>query len=366
MRADVTLKGSYEALLAEVQTAASRLKTGALKAAYTEVIDKWIDGKGQESLQRKLDVAFKEKTRYHANRIAQTELARAHQDKVGAEFMQDDTITVVQVVMAPKHPVFDVCDYHSSVNLFGLGKGCYPKAKAPKPTFHPHCRCILRSRPDLSAVNAREVPGGEAAYLRSLPVGDAARIVGSKDRLQKVLNGTPLDDVINAGINPEYHLKRLGQVDLPVVHPARVPLVVGIDNSVMPTKKTLTSDSEIMAFVNGDGNEPIAIAFVPKDIQDILSAQAELVLLSRYTVEKQQRHHPEITPEKYLWIQDLIDKGDRLRGKEKHIVVLQHRESPYVAVFKATNDGMEVFLQSFRRTDAKDIANLRRRDARNG
>lgn len=234
MRADITLKGSYEALLNEVQTAAARLKTGALKAAYTELIDKWIEGKGQESLQRKLDVAFKEKTRFHANRIAQTELARAHQDKVGSEFMQDDTITVVQVVMAPGHPLMDICDYHSRANLFNLGPGCYPKAKAPKPTFHPFCRCIVRSRPDLSAVNAREVSGGEAAYLRSLPMSDAARIVGSRDRLQRVLNGTPLDDVINAGKNPEYHLTRLGQLDLSVVHPARVPLSVGMTGIQMP------------------------------------------------------------------------------------------------------------------------------------
>lgn len=224
LRADVTLKGSYEALLTEVQTAASRLKTQALKAAYTELIDKWIEGKGQESLARKLDVAFKEKTRYHANRIAQTELARAHQDKVGSELMQDDTIDVVQVVMAPKHPVTDICDYHAKANLFGLGPGCYPKAKAPKPTFHPFCRCVVRSRPDLSAVNAREVPGADVAYLRTMPLGEAARIMGSRDRLQRVLGGASIDDVLNAGINPEYHLKRLGQLDLSVVHPARVPM----------------------------------------------------------------------------------------------------------------------------------------------
>ena len=210
LKLDPKLKGSYETLLAEVQQAASILKTGALKAAYTELIDNWIADKGKQSLERKLDVAFKEKTRFHANRIAQTELARAHQDKVGTEFMLDDTISVVQVVMAPKHPLTDICDYHAKANLFNLGPGCYPKAKAPKPVFHPFCRCVVRSRPDLSAVKASEVPGGEAAHLRTLPIGDAARMVGSRAKLQRVLNGTSLDDVLNTGKDQAYHLKRLG------------------------------------------------------------------------------------------------------------------------------------------------------------
>jgi len=58
-------------------------------------------------------------------------------------------------------------------------------------------------------------------------------MVGSRDKLQRVLNGTSLDDVINTGKDPAYHLMRLGQLDLSKVHPARVPLIAGIDNQVM-------------------------------------------------------------------------------------------------------------------------------------
>jgi hypothetical protein len=86
----------------------------------------------------------------------------------------------------------------------------------------------------LSAKTAREVPGGEAEFLRTMPIGEAARIVGSRDRLQQVLNGTSLDDVINAGKNPAYHLTRLGQLDLSVVPPARVPLGVGMNGAQAP------------------------------------------------------------------------------------------------------------------------------------
>jgi len=41
-------------------------------------------------------------------------------------------------------------------------------------------------------------------------VEDAARIVGSRERLQRVLDGTSLDDVLNAGKDRAYHLRRLG------------------------------------------------------------------------------------------------------------------------------------------------------------
>ena len=236
MKADIKLKGSYEQLLEQVQTAASRLKTQALRAAYSEAIDAWAKGKGGESLKRKLDVAYREKTRYHANRIAQTELARAHADKVASEFMQDDTISVVKVIMSPAHPMRDICNLFAEADLYGLGKGCYPKEKAPKPVYHPFCRCVLSSRPNLDAADAREVPGGVKDFLNGLPKGQAAQMVGSEARLFEVVKGgKSIDEVLNAGKDKAYHLKRLNQVDLSVVHPARIPLTGGVkvDNPAM-------------------------------------------------------------------------------------------------------------------------------------
>ena len=194
-----------------MQEAASRLKTDALRAAYSEVIDGWIKGEGQAALERRLEVAYREKTRYFANRIAQTELARAHADKVGAGFMADSRITVVQVILSPAHPAVDICDFHAKADLFGLGGGCYPKEAAPKPPWHPHCRCVLSSRPDLDAKDAREVSGGAQAFLKSLPEAQAARVMGSKDRLFDVLKGgKSVDEVVNAGKDRAYWVQRLG------------------------------------------------------------------------------------------------------------------------------------------------------------
>ena len=174
-----------------------------LRAAYSEAFEAWKDGAGQDALRRKLQIAQREKNRYFANRIAQTELARAHQARVAAEFMADETIDVLEVRINPRHPRADICDVqHARANLFGLGPGCYPKARTPRPPYHSFCWCRVRSRLDLEAVGAREVPGGEVAYLRSLSPDEAGRVMGSKARAARVMDGASVEAVTNAGKDP--------------------------------------------------------------------------------------------------------------------------------------------------------------------
>lgn len=207
---DPEARQSLARVIEQGQAQAARLKSAPLRAAYAEALGAWEAGAGREALKRRLEIAQREKNRFFANRIAQTELARAHQADVAAELMADESIDVVQVRINPAHPRTDICDFHARADLFGLGPGNYPKAKAPRPPFHPFCWCRLRSRPSLSAAGARPMPGAEAAYLRSMPVDEAARVMGSRQRLQRVLDGASVDSVINAGVDPLYRLARLG------------------------------------------------------------------------------------------------------------------------------------------------------------
>jgi hypothetical protein len=207
---DFEARASLERLIESGQQQAARVKSTALRAAYTEALDGWQAGDGQAALKRRLDVAVREKNRFMADRIAQTELARAHQSQVGQELMSDDAIGVVQVMINPMHPKRDICDMHGRADLWGLGPGCYPKAKAPQPPFHPFCWCKLRGRPSLRAALAREVPDGEAAYLRDMPLWQAGQVMGSKERARAVLDGASMSDVLDAGKDPLYRLRRLG------------------------------------------------------------------------------------------------------------------------------------------------------------
>lgn len=250
LTADPADRAALQQVYEQGQRYAATLKTEPLKAAYMQALETWKKGKSQEALKRSLDMAHREKTRQHANRIAQTEVARAHQDAVAREFMADDTIEVVQVVLSAAHPRVDICDLHGRADLFGLGRGCYPKAKAPKPIYHPFCRCKLRSRPDLFASAAVESKNAEAAYLRSLPLADAARVMGSRDRLQKMLNGAKLDDVVNATQDPYYKMQRLGNMtdpELPVDKPKPKPVVppVASASPLHPwSKQTPTAETD--------------------------------------------------------------------------------------------------------------------------
>ena len=113
--------------------------------------------------------------------------------------------------MNPRHPVPDICDLHARADLFGLGLGLYPKAKAPRPPFHPFCWCKLVTRPDVLAAAAKEREDGARAFLRSLPPDQAARVLGSRERLARVMNGADWEAVAQAGVPAQYRLVRLGQ-----------------------------------------------------------------------------------------------------------------------------------------------------------
>ncbi len=194
------------------RTASTQLRTTGLRSAYTQAFDAAIKGAARPKLEALLRVAVEEKNRYFANRIAQTELARAHSNAIAEEFMADTTLEVVQWRLSGAHPRPDICDLLAKVDRYGLGPGCYPKAVAPNPVAHPWCRCRLRSRPDLSAADAVERPASAAAYLAAMSESEAGRLLGSKARASAVRKGRDPVEVWNDAQRDEYAIRRLGQV----------------------------------------------------------------------------------------------------------------------------------------------------------
>ena len=88
-------------------------------------------------------VAVQEKSRYVAERIARTESARAWADGFIARYETDDTVAAYRWEVSSAHPCTDVCDMYANVDLWGLGKGIYPKDQCPTLPAHPHCLCYL-------------------------------------------------------------------------------------------------------------------------------------------------------------------------------------------------------------------------------
>ena len=190
---------------------ANQLKTPALKAAYLQALDALRDGSGIDRLTKQLKVAFYERNRYFANRIAQTELHRAFTDQTARDLMQDTGFEVVQYRLSATHPELDICDYHARIDLYGLGPGIYPKSQCPKPPLHPFCRCLLAPLAGTFEPKYQKKAGIE--YLNGLSRQDGRAVAGSYEKLDRLLNGETIDAVSNTSSHTLYHLKRLGDFE---------------------------------------------------------------------------------------------------------------------------------------------------------
>lgn len=190
------------------------LKTTALRAAYQQVIDALqemeINGAGADLLEKRIEVAFYERMRYFAARIARTELHRAYAESEAGRLMDDADVEFLEVRRAPGGTAC-ICTLFAGRDLYGIGPGVYPKAVCPLPPFHPFCRCVTSPRLDLTGSRAAErEPDGDAYFLRRLDPSIAARVMGSQSKRDAVLRGLTPEQVVNAGRDPIYRVKVVG------------------------------------------------------------------------------------------------------------------------------------------------------------
>ena len=140
------LKG-LRRLLAQARRNVEALSSGgaptkAQQAAYLQLV-KAVEKGSKKALERAVHVAIEERSRYHAERIARTEMARAYAEGFHAKHDGDPDIVGYKWTLGTRHPRFDICDFHASADLYGMGPGIYPKDKTPKLPAHPHCLCRL-------------------------------------------------------------------------------------------------------------------------------------------------------------------------------------------------------------------------------
>lgn len=185
-RSDLT-KADQAELLKKVRRArrqVERLGQGgapnkALKTAYSELLDAVTDGT-EKALTRSVHTAIEEKSRYVAERIARTEAARAWADGFVEKYMNDDTVVAFQWKLSSRHPVFDICNLYAEADLYGLGKGIYPKDAAPRLPVHPHCLCHLAPvyRSELNKTAHNLVKSGGEKYINALSLERRQKLLG--------------------------------------------------------------------------------------------------------------------------------------------------------------------------------------------
>lgn len=183
-------KRKERALLRSVKGKISRLDTPYVRAAYNEVAAAVEDG-NEIRLQKAIYNATQEKARYHAERIARTENARAYADGQMNRFLDDDDIVAFQWKLSSRHPRYDICDFYANADLYGLGKGVYPKDKFPRLPAHPHCMCHIKPLTELDIdVNKRHTNPEQAGleYIKSLSKKHQEVLLGVNGR-EQVLTG---------------------------------------------------------------------------------------------------------------------------------------------------------------------------------
>lgn len=154
----------------------------ALRASYVQLVKAVQEGT-EEQLEKAIQVAVNEKSRYVAERIVRTEMARAYADGFLRKAMDDEDVVAIRFKLGTRHPKFDICDLYAGADLYGLGKGVYPKDKVPSLPVHPHCLCryveLYVGEVDLSKERNQTQAGGNK-WLEGLSEARRAEVLGQK------------------------------------------------------------------------------------------------------------------------------------------------------------------------------------------
>ena len=82
--------------------------TKILKAAYKQLVQQAITG-SEETLKKACWVAVQEKSRYVAEHITRTEMARAYADGFLADVEADEDVVAVKWKTSTRHSTFAIC-----------------------------------------------------------------------------------------------------------------------------------------------------------------------------------------------------------------------------------------------------------------
>lgn len=152
----------------------------ALQAAYNELLEAVQKG-NEKAIEKAVEVAVNEKSRYVAERITRTEMARAWADGFIAKMQKDADIVAVKFKLSSRHPVFDICDMYAKADMYGLGAGIYPKDKLPPLPVHPHCLCryveVIEGEVDMQQQRDQVREAGDK-WLNSLPESRRVQVLG--------------------------------------------------------------------------------------------------------------------------------------------------------------------------------------------
>ena len=173
-------RGEMLAMLKPIRRQIAKGTTAGMRAAYSRLVDA-LEDQNEKALNKAIYAATQERTRYFADRIARTEMARAYQDGFLLRWDNNDDCVAYQWKLSGRHPRYDICDLYAKANLYGMGPGIFPKDKVPRLPAHPHCMCFLK--PVIRGMIDNETPidrveEGGREYLDSVSLHHRQMLLG--------------------------------------------------------------------------------------------------------------------------------------------------------------------------------------------
>jgi len=121
---------------------------------------------------------------------------------------------------------------------------------------------------------------------------------------------------------------------------------------------------DFAGFAAGGTPGAMPVAVLDAGLAARIGAKGRAVRFSQETAVKQMRVHPHLTPVEYGRLQRLIDSGEAILDRDRHIVFQAREEGRWWrAVIKTTRDGRELYLVSLSRLAERHAERLRRRGA---
>ena len=183
-----------------------------LKNAYKQFVTA-AENLNLKAMERGAWVAVQEKARYHADRIAKTEAARAWADGFYANTLDKKSIVGYQWTLSSNHPRLDICDFYASADMYGMGPGRYPKDSVPVHPAHPHCRCTLQIVLKTEATPGEYRPGAGSAYLNKLDEFERQQLLGIEGNKRFMSGESPWQAVLNGWQEHENPYSRLDKAE---------------------------------------------------------------------------------------------------------------------------------------------------------
>jgi hypothetical protein len=242
-----------------------------------------------EALDRAAWAAVQEKSRYHADRIARTEDARAWFDGFILETQDDDLVWGYRWVLSNRHKYvpFDQCDVCANMDI-GYGKGVYPKDKVPSIPRHPHCMCSLEIVYfDEIDTSARFNPDGARKYIDSLTEHQREALFGI-DGAKAYKQGTDWQKLLRGWGGFENPVSRLSPSDIGVFKEKEIASEVkSCYNKIIEKEPPITKD--IQRIIEDSGGKMEGLDFriktresflrkVDADSQTIKAAGSDITL----------------------------------------------------------------------------------------